>query len=486
MRTRKAPLLGSLAFALGVAPSSRASFGAGEAAVECRFVAIGAGHRYSLALGADGRLWSWGFNREGQLGHGHVKRVWIPVPVRGLTDVTEADGGQLHTVALRSDGTVWAWGDNDHGQLGDGTTMNSSVPLEVRGVVDAFAVGAGLQHSIAANRDGSLSAWGGNGIGELGDGTGVESHVPVKVNTLRAVSAVSAGYRFNLAVESGQLWSWGQNGCGQLGVGDTMARYEPVAVPGMSGVADIAGGRGSSSHALAALGDGTVWAWGSNDHGKLGNGDSGGPEVSTPSQVMDPFTPSQPFDRVIAVAAGDTHSLALRDDGTVWAWGENAEGQVGNGSVTNFETRPVLAATAPPNVVAIAAGLHSLALTGGGEVWAWGRNDLGQLGIGSADGFLPHPVAIRVDFDRVPPDQGNLLRATREGDDVRLTWDLTDPVTASLWRVYADTDKGSLGTTGLAPDTEETTFLDAGAVPRSALEFYRIKGLSRCTLTPGE
>ena len=186
-----------------------------------------------------------------------------------------------------------------------------------------------------------------------------------------ATSTIAAGFAHSLAVRSGgSVWAWGYNIYGQLGDGTTTRRSTPAQVQGLTSVIAITAG---FYHSLAVRSDGSVWAWGYNTSGQLGDGTL--TNRATPVQV-------QGLTNVTAIAAGHDHSLALRSDGSVWAWGWNASRQLGDGTTTN-RSIPVQV-QGPTSVTAIAAGHdHSLALRSDGSVWAWGLNNYGQLGDGT-------------------------------------------------------------------------------------------------------
>jgi alpha-tubulin suppressor-like RCC1 family protein len=198
---------------------------------------------------------------------------------------------------------------------------------------------------------------------------------------------------------------------------------------------------------------------------------------------------------ITAIAGGVELSLALNGDGFVWAWGQNGNGQLGNGTNT-LSTLPVQVKDSAgtgflSGVAAIAAGSeHSLAMKGGGSVWAWGYNGSGQFGNGTFSNVNLLPVQASINLgSSVPPDQGNVLHAIKLADgatwDVVLDWTGTGALT---WRIYRDTDKSQLGTTALPPDATVVNFVDAGRVPPVAgvpCDFYRVRGLSPCSATPG-
>ncbi|MFA7233171.1 MAG: LamG-like jellyroll fold domain-containing protein [Terrimicrobiaceae bacterium] len=386
-------------------------------------VAVAAGADFSLALKSDGTVWAWGHNAYGQLGDGTTATRKAPVQVGGLSGVVAIAGGYFHGLAVKSDGSVWAWGYNAFGQLGDGTTANSAVPVRAGGLGGVAEVSAGAYHSMAAKSDGSAWAWGYNAFGQLGDGTTANSAVPVRAGGLGGVAGVSAGAYHSMAWKSdGSAWAWGfnsegevgdgtfagrpspvqvqvggiavgvaaggyhslvlqadgivcgfgENKNGQLGCGTTALRQSPVQASGLSGVVRVAASQ-SGGHISAVKGDGSVWAWGYNYYGQLGDGTA--TERPTPVQVSG-------LSGVAGTAGGAHHSLAVKSDGSVWAWGYNLYGQLGDGTIA--ARRIPVRVNGLGGVVEVAGGAyHSLALKGDGSVWAWGLNNIGQLGDGT-------------------------------------------------------------------------------------------------------
>jgi alpha-tubulin suppressor-like RCC1 family protein len=283
----------------------------------------------------------------------------------------------VSVVGCVSSGTPWAWGFNGDGELGNGTRSDSSSPVEVTGLpnnVMATAIAGGEFHSLALMSDGTVWAWGDNFTGELGNGTTNASSRPVEVRGLpNKAIAIAAGDYHSLALTSdGTVWAWGLNATRQLGNGTINYSSSPVEVTGLPNnvmATAIAGGAG---HSLALMSDGTVWAWGWNFKGQLGNGTTN--DSSSPVEVRG--LPN----KAIAIAGGAYHSLALMSDGTVWAWGLNTFGILGNGTA-NDSTSPVQVEGLPNKATAIAGGLdHSLALMSDGTVWAWGWNGVGEWG----------------------------------------------------------------------------------------------------------
>ncbi|MCE9610824.1 MAG: cadherin-like beta sandwich domain-containing protein, partial [Chthoniobacter sp.] len=298
---------------------------------------------------ANVRPLAWGSNNNGQLGNNSTTASLVPVGVvqsgvlAGRTVIAVSVGGS-HSLALCADGTLAAWGLNDQGQLGNGGAMSfSRVPVAVvqSGVLagkTVIAVCAGQRHSLALCSDGTLAAWGGNGLGQLGNGPATTSRVPVPVfqgGVLagKRVVAVVAGQNHNVALCSdGSLAGWGLNTSGQLGNNGTTTSLVPVAVvqtgvlAGKTVVAVVAG----SIHSLALCSYGTLAAWGQNNNGQLGissTTQSNVPVIVLQSGVLAGRT-------VTAMAGGNSHSLALCSDGTLAAWGGNGSGQLGINSTT--------------------------------------------------------------------------------------------------------------------------------------------------------
>ena len=282
---------------------------------------------YTMAIRADSSLWAWGGNWSGQIGNGTAGRGRSQrTPIRIMEDVV-AVSTSWHTLAIQSDGSLWAWGPNDSGQLGDGTTENRHSPVQV--MEDVAAVSAGNGHTLAIRTDGSLWAWGSNRFGQLGDGTTEDRHSPVQV--MEDVAAVSVGSGHTLAIRTdGSLWAWGWNEWGRLGDGTTEDRHSPVMV--MEDVVAVS----ASSHTLAIQSDGSLWAWGYNSSGQLGNGTATGRHRAYPNP-----SPIRIMEDVVAVFAGGSHTLAIRTDGSLWVWGDNSSGQLGDGT-TEDRHSPVM------------------------------------------------------------------------------------------------------------------------------------------------
>ena len=293
--------------------------------------------------------------------------------------VSLASGDVFRLAALKSDGTVWAWGDNHYGELGNGTTTNSTVPVQVSNLSGVTAVAAGNEFSLAL-KSGTVWAWGQNNGGQLGNGTtsNYATPAPVQVTGLSGATAVAAGNGHSLALKSdGTVWAWGSNAYGELGNGTTTNSSVPVEVVTgnkslpLSGIVAISAGSFTS---YAVKSDGTVWAWGANANGALGNG-STATDSTKAVQVKNLIG-------AITIAGGNDDAYVLKSDGTVWAWGFNEYGDLGNGTTTNSSV-PVQVSSLTGVSAISNGGSTGYALKSDGTIWAWGFNGNGELGNGT-------------------------------------------------------------------------------------------------------
>jgi alpha-tubulin suppressor-like RCC1 family protein len=353
-----------------------------------RYQTISAGGS-SAAIRSGGDLMAWGYNRYGFLGGRPPEESNYSIqtkPVTIMNNAVAVGAGADHIMAIKTDGSLWGCGDNGNGQLGfeggdseDGDPPVQTVPRKVTDHVTA--VSAGDIHTLAIKTDGSLWAWGWNEFGQLGDGTETDRHTPVKV--MDGVVAAGAGANHSMAVKAdGSLWVWGLNEYGQLGFEGGVvhrgilwdgATVQPTPKKLMDGVTAVCAG---DAYGMAIKTDGSLWAWGWNANGQLGF-EGGNAVGETYAAIVQP-TPKKVMDDVKAISAGDDFAMAIKTDGSLWAWGRNDAGQVGDGTTTDRYT-PVKVMDGV--VAAGAGGAYSMAVRADGSLWIWGANDAGELGV---------------------------------------------------------------------------------------------------------
>ncbi len=348
-------------------------------------IAASVGDMHSVALTMDGVLYTWGDNDCGQLGTGEIDANHIPkmITIDGGKKVVMVEVGMADSAAITEDGSLYTWGYNSNGELGNGTASDSYIPVEITidGGKKVTAVSLGNYHSAAITEDGSLYTWGNNEHGQLGDGTTEERYTPTKITIDggKKVIAVSLGGGHSAAItEDGSLYTWGWNANGQLGDGTLEDRYTPTKVE-TDGKKVIAVSLGEQ-HSAAITEDGALYMWGCNGSGRLGNNSS--EDLSVPTRIT-----IDGGKKVTFVALGSEHSAAITSDGSLYTWGNNWYGRLG--FVTDY---PDKAQYSPKKVtidggakvVFVALGKeHSTAITENGSLYTWGYNWNGQLGTGT-------------------------------------------------------------------------------------------------------
>ena len=319
---------------------------------------VAAGFSHTCALLTSGTVECWGGNESGQLGDGSATDSTTPVPVEGITQATAIASSNASTCALLATGEVACWGRNEWGELGYGTWTGpekcpSSVPLtdewncsthpvKVSGITDAIAIAVGSYSACAVIEGGGLECWGRNDTGTLGDGTdtgpekcGIDSiacsAAPVSVSGISSAVRVTVGGGHACTIlSSGGVKCWGWNLNGQLGDGTTLLRSTPVSTVEIVDGAEIAAGW---DHTCATLSTGRVWCWGDNASGELGLGTSASPQAcfeKTPCSSA-PLPVSAISDGV-AVGSGYESSCAMLTGGRIACWGDNVNGQLGDGT----------------------------------------------------------------------------------------------------------------------------------------------------------
>ncbi len=354
-------------------------------------VAIAAVVQFPLRSVRADALFSWGSDQKGQLGLGSsagTATQATPQLVSALgSTVASVSAGGAAAYAVANDGTVYDWGSNTGGQLGNGAAYDfvaHSTPTAVSGL----SAGSGVTQITSEAFDGlvikngSITDWGFNSDGELGNG-GASAYTPSPASPLPGtVSVVAGGYSTGYAIVGGALYGWGLNPAGQVGDGTKTTRSTPTPVTNLSsGVTAVAGGQSFA----VAIKDGAVYAWGSNALGQLGNGTTYfSPPTPAPAALVSGIPTG-----ATQVAAGIGHALALVNN-TIYAWGYNNFGQIGNNS-TSTVTTPTAVTGIAGDIISIAAGgFSSYALTDDGSLWVWGSNASGQLGLGNqTDEWVP-------------------------------------------------------------------------------------------------
>ena len=375
------------------------------------------GPLHSLALRNDGRMFAWGRNTEGQLGQLNVNDRSYPIPV-GSSSWTAIAAGYLMSAAIRTDGTLWTWGYNINGQLGQvtasapsGDTINRSSPTQVSGAVSVGStlwtqVTAGLNFTAGIN-DGKLYVWGLNSSGQLGNNSTLNRSSPVQIGSISNYSQVSAGWNYvNAITQDYKMYAFGLNTSNQLGDNTTANKSNPVQIGLNNSWITVSSGynhslainyqnklyiwgtqnaislvpllqswtaisSGIGSHTMAIRSDGLLYAWGLNSSGQLGDG-------TTTNRNSPVLVSTSNF---ISIATGAAHSLAIREDDTLWAWGNNATWQLGDGLSVNRSSPVQVGLSLGLSWSSVAAGAsHSAAINSLGKLYMWGASAGGAIG----------------------------------------------------------------------------------------------------------
>ncbi|MCL2411413.1 MAG: hypothetical protein FWC97_07195 [Treponema sp.] len=352
-------------------------------------IVVTAAVQHSFVIRADGSLWAFGGNGNGRLGDGTLTERQTPIQIQPGTLWMSVTAGQTHSAGIRDDRSLWTWGNNFSGHLGDGTAIQQTTPIQIRSDITWLSVSAAKNgnHTLAISTDGSLWAWGSNSNGQLGDGTMTNHHVPIQIPG--TWKYISAGTNSSFAINSdGELWAWGHQQNGRLGDGvDTNTnRLTPVQIlPGTTWRSVAAG----NTHTVAIDTDGELWAWGAGGAGQMGNGSTTANNplpvpVGTPAQQADPDWLWE------SVSAGNDFAVAIREDGTLWAWGAGGSGRLGNGATGN-QNAPVEILS---DILSASTGHeHALSVSNDGTIQAWGAGANGRLGNG-ATGNQNSPILV--------------------------------------------------------------------------------------------
>ena len=361
-------------------------------------VAIAGGDSTAIALRSDGTVWSWGTNDVGEMGvPAATANMAFPVRIAGLTNVVSIASGFYHGLALESNGTVWSWGNGIRGQLGNGQTTNCFAPVMVPGLSNVVRIGAGARTSYAVLSNGQVYGWGWNGDGEVGDGTTVNRSSPVLVSGLTNPASIGGGYYQAAAVlTNGDVWCWGKGSYGVVGTGSNNTVFTtPVHVTGISNVTSLHCGLDFD---LALRKDGTVWSWGQNAYGQLGLG------VAGPAYVPTQITA---LSGVQTIGVGEESGAAVVSNSpTGYAWG-----------YYDFAFLPYPLEPGPAFSQLTGGAYYSLGMGADGSVWGWGQNNGGNFGDGNlntASEFQEFPTR---SFGPFPYSQYGLMVRGDQSDD---------------------------------------------------------------------
>lgn len=333
-------------------------------------------------------LWAWGLNTDGRVGDSTFVNKLVPTKISNSNNWRKFSIGYNHSIAIKNNGTLWAWGNNQYGKIGDSTLTNRNYPVQVGTNTDWETISAGGYHSIAIRKDGSMWSWGLNNNGQLGIAGYSSLRVPTRIDTTYDWKTVSSGGYHTIAIKkNGTLWTWGNNSAGQLGDSTNANRTIPRQIGTDTNWVAVSAGY---MHSAALKKDGSIWAWGDNWNGNLGDGtnvnrnypvrsgndtnwikiESGTGQFYAlknngtiwESAVASSFTLSQKWadSNWCDISKGYLHCTGVKKDGTLWSWGNNSNGQLGNGT-TNDQSDAVQIGTNTIWANALASDAHSMA-----------------------------------------------------------------------------------------------------------------------------
>uniref|UniRef100_A0A8C0VK07 E3 ubiquitin-protein ligase HERC2 n=1 Tax=Cyanistes caeruleus TaxID=156563 RepID=A0A8C0VK07_CYACU len=381
---------------------------------------------WTLSAGGSGTIYGWGHNHRGQLGGIEGAKVKVPTPCEALATLRPVQliGGEQTLFAVTADGKLYATGYGAGGRLGIGGTESVSTPTLLESIQHVFikkvAVNSGGKHCLALSFEGEVYSWGEAEDGKLGHGNRSPCDRPRVIESLRGIEVVdiaAGGAHSACITAAGDLFTWGKGRYGRLGHGDSEDQLKPKLVEALQGyrVIDIACGSGDAQ-TLCLTDDDTVWSWGDGDYGKLGRGGSDGCKVP---MKIDSLTGLG----VVKVECGSQFSVALTKSGAVYTWGKGDYHRLGHGSDDHVRRPRQVQGLQGKKVIAIATGsLHCVCCTEDGEVYTWGDNDEGQLGDGTTNAIQrPRLVAAL---------QGKKINRVACGSAHTLAWSTSKPANA--------------------------------------------------------
>lgn len=337
------------------------------------------------------KLFTWGYNSQGSLGLSNLISYSSPIQIGSLTTWKQVSAGSYNGAAIKTDGTLWGWGDNQSGQVGNNVIdTDYSSPVQVGALTNWKQLASSVYNTFATKTDGTLWAWGDNMRYQLGIGstdTFLKATVPIQVGTLTNWRLVSCGYRNVAAIKTdGTLWTWGMNQYGQIGnstywnVNSSIAYSSPNQVGALTDWRNV----GIGYQFMAGIKtNGTIWSWGYNNNGALGNNTT--VNYSSPIQIGSSTDWKN-------ISLTNYNIAAIKTNGTIWTWGPNGYGQLGNGTTLNYSS-PIQVGLLTNWKNVYAGRYYTAAIKTDGTLWMWGANDYGQLGVGNTI-YYSSPIQI--------------------------------------------------------------------------------------------
>jgi alpha-tubulin suppressor-like RCC1 family protein len=352
-------------------------------------------------------LYSWGSNAFGQLGTGNLTYFSSPSQVGSLTNWAAISiGGTAptagaFTLAIKTDGTLWSWGKNDSGQLGLGNLTYYSSPKQVGALTNWSSISTGALFGVAIKTNGTLWTWGFNSAGQLGLGNRTYYSSPKQVGALTNWQSISCAASSIAAIQTdGTLWTWGLNNAGALGRNNTTSYSSPKQVGSLTNWKTFSS-TGYGNYFLAVKTDGTLWAWGTNGQGELGTGNI--TYYSSPKQIG-------ALTSWLSVASTYHSSMAVKTDGTLWSWGKNNNGQLGTSNLTYYSSpKQVGALTNWSSKITMSLN-NGYAIKTDGTLWSWGNGAYGQLGIGNRTSYSsPKQIGASTTWNLIKANASSVL-----------------------------------------------------------------------------
>ena len=357
------------------------------------------GYGHSLFLTEDGKVYSWGWNERGQLGLSDTQDRLTPSLVtsledKNITNLSTQDFDKHHSIAMDSEGQLYSWGDNTHGQLGLGDTEVRLSPEEIKFFADKtiIQISLGKSHSLALDSEGQVYSWGWNEGGQLGLGDKKDRYEPTLIPYFKEngifITQLTTAYKHNLALDkNGKVYSWGWNEYGELGLSHNEERLSPSFISYFEENGIIISKLAISSWQSFALDNmGQLYSWGRNENGRLGLSDEIDRNEPSLIKYFKDNNVIKNFRYILKdISASVDHSIALDDEGNLYSWGRNTDGELGLGDTEHRSTPTFINSLKDKKITEIQTGsYHNIAKTEAGEIYVWGYNKYGQLGLGES------------------------------------------------------------------------------------------------------